>query len=62
MITRNIHRFRFNVSITWVDGGPCPGQYMCHDSSCIDWTKVCDEKHDCLQGEDEESCREKNIL
>ncbi|CAK8686586.1 unnamed protein product [Clavelina lepadiformis] len=46
----------FNFSVTWIDGGPCPGRFHCAESSCLDWSKVCDETDDCPGGEDEISC------
>ncbi|KAJ1173681.1 hypothetical protein NDU88_005507 [Pleurodeles waltl] len=37
----------------------CPAQFQCQeDSTCLDYSRVCDEKQDCTNGSDEEHCHE----
>lgn len=31
-------------------------QFRCHDGTCIDYRKRCDENDDCLDGADEMDC------
>ncbi|NXC31117.1 TMPS6 protease, partial [Campylorhamphus procurvoides] len=37
----------------------CPAKFQCHeDSTCINFSKVCNQQLDCINGSDEEQCSE----
>ncbi|XP_027519591.1 transmembrane protease serine 6 isoform X3 [Corapipo altera] len=37
----------------------CPAKFQCHeDSTCIEFSKVCNQQLDCVNGSDEEQCSE----